>query len=684
MVETADVLLVLTVYSLSVTVAAVEQTLLVESEGAPWAGTPPGGSPGGSLFGGDGGDWDTASGGGGGSGYFGGGGGGNDGCCTGANGGGGGGGGSSLNPGGVCTAGANTGDGYITITYVPATPIGGTADATPNPICVGETTDITLVGYFGTIQWESAPTSAGPFLPVVGETLDAWTTPALAGNVCYRAEVTACGTVAYSDTICVTVNPLPIIDAGVDVTVCDGDLVTLTAINPDGAIIGWDGGVTDGVAFVPPAGTTTTYTVTADLLGCISTDVVDVTSNPYPTISAGADQEVCDGDLVTLTAINPDGAIIGWDGGVTDGVPFIPPSTTTYTVTADLLGCISTDDMTVTVNPLPVIDAGPDQTHCAGVITTLNGSGGVSYVWDNGVVDGNPFPVTSTTTYTVTGTDANGCSNTDQATINVITNPVVSFVADTLIGCDPLTVTFTNLSVPSGSECIWTFGDGSSGSGCTTVTHEYGEGTFDVTLEVTIPGGCYGSATYTDYIEVVPYPIAQFGFSTVDIDIEDPSVQLNNSSLDADNYTWNFGDGSPLSNAENPSHTFPDDPNVTYNVTLISANYLGCADTLTKLIIVDDVITFYVPNSFTPDGDQANDVFQPVFTSGYDPTDFHLTIFNRYGEIIWESYDASVAWDGTYGDRGLVPDGVYIWQIDFKETMSDKRHKHRGHVTVLK
>ncbi len=96
------------------------------------------------------------------------------------------------------------------------------------------------------------------------------------------------------------------------------------------------------------------------------------------------------------------------------------------------------------------------------------------------------------------------------------------------------------------------------------------------------------------------------------------------------------------------------------------------------------VIIFYVPNVFTPDGDEFNEVFQPVFTAGYDPFDFHLMIFNRWGELIFESYNADIGWDGTYGERGLVQDGVYVWKIDFKETMSDKRHIHTGHVTVLK
>ena len=76
--------------------------------------------------------------------------------------------------------------------------------------------------------------------------------------------------------------------------------------------------------------------------------------------------------------------------------------------------------------------------------------------------------------------------------------------------------------------------------------------------------------------------------------------------------------------------------------------------------------------------------FQPVFYSGFDKYDFHLMIFNRWGEVVFESYNAEKGWNGHYGDGGLVQDGVYVWQIEFKEAMSDRRHTHRGHVTVLK
>lgn len=92
---------------------------------------------------------------------------------------------------------------------------------------------------------------------------------------------------------------------------------------------------------------------------------------------------------------------------------------------------------------------------------------------------------------------------------------------------------------------------------------------------------------------------------------------------------------------------------------------------------------FYVPNAFTPDGDIHNNTFLPVFTSGYDPYDYHLIIFNRWGEIIFESFNSEIGWDGTYSDH-LAEDGVYIWKIVFKENKTDKKHQEIGHVTLLR
>jgi gliding motility-associated-like protein len=110
---------------------------------------------------------------------------------------------------------------------------------------------------------------------------------------------------------------------------------------------------------------------------------------------------------------------------------------------------------------------------------------------------------------------------------------------------------------------------------------------------------------------------------------------------------------------------------------------MGCTDTAYGTVVVQEELIFYVPNTFTPDGDEFNQAFQPVFTSGYDPFDFNLLIFNRWGEVIFESNDARVGWDGTYGGK-YVQEGTYTWKIEFKTTKNDARKYTVGHVNVLR
>jgi gliding motility-associated-like protein len=232
-------------------------------------------------------------------------------------------------------------------------------------------------------------------------------------------------------------------------------------------------------------------------------------------------------------------------------------------------------------------------------------------------------------------------------------------------------------------NCVWNFGDG-YGQLCGNIQHTYlNPGTYTVSLTLQNSGGCSGSVTYTNYITVVAPPQAEFVYAPQILDIYNSEVTFTNSSTDATHYEWTFGDGTGSFDT-NAVHLYPQIGNMDYLVTLVAINDLGCTDTAEQIVTIQDVLTFYIPNTFTPDGDEFNQSFQPIFTSGVDPYDFHMTIYNRWGEIMYETYNFDIGWNGTYGDQGLVEDGVYIWQIEFKETMSDKRHTHHGHVTILK
>lgn len=229
----------------------------------------------------------------------------------------------------------------------------------------------------------------------------------------------------YSEQI--SVSQAPQVDAGSTVSVCSGDSAVLVALNPNNAQLSWTNNVVDGVPFVPSS--SGTYTVTALLNGCNSSDIVFVNVIQAPTISAGNDISVCLGDDVTLTAINPNNAQLSWTNNVADGVPFTPTAPTTiYTVSGTLNGCTSSDEVVVSTTTPAIVDAGVDQTSCASESVTLSAYNpdNAALSWNNGVTDRIPFTVqTGVTIYSVSA-NLNGCISTDQITITGMENPTLS------------------------------------------------------------------------------------------------------------------------------------------------------------------------------------------------------------------------------------------------------------------
>jgi len=266
-------------------------------------------------------------------------------------------------------------------------------------------------------------------------------------------------------------------------------------------------------------------------------------------------------------------------------------------------------------------------------------------------------------------------------TVTVNTLPVVSFVADTTLGCVPLMVTLTSTTA-NGENCVWDLGNGQTATGC-SVTYTFLQGgCYDVGL-TTSTNGCVNSASVTDMICVEEPPVASFSSSILEFTEQVQTVTFTNNSVGASDYFWIFSNGM-TSTDEDPVITFGGTSQGA-NITLIATSDLGCTDEAE--LVIDYTISplFYVPNTFTPDGDNYNQVFTPVFTTGYDPYNFEMLIFNRWGELIFESHDASIGWDGTYGMKGNdVQQGVYTWKITYKNPQNDKRQILVGHVTLIK
>jgi gliding motility-associated-like protein len=485
--------------------------------------------------------------------------------------------------------------------------------------------------------------------------------------------------------ITLNVNPLPPVFAGNDIVVCQGNGIVLNATGANSYT--WTGGVSNNVQFTPSVGAIT-YTVTGTSTnGCVNTDQVVVTVNALPIVNAGNDQSVCAGQSAVLTATGANNYV--WSNGVTNGGAFMPSQTATYTVTGtDANGCVNSDNLTIVVNPVPTVFAGNNLTVCEGASVTLSGSGATTYSWTGGVTNGVSFvPAAGLNSYTVTGTTSNGCTSTDEVTVFVDLAPDVNFTIDNNLGCVPLTINLTAVGDDL-NNCLWssTSGNWSFNCGSAQMTIIQG-GCFDITLSATSSSGCTGSFTANNIVCAEEAPNASFTVVPGSVSWTDPAVAMINSTYGASSYEWYFGDNSPMSTQFQPEHTYPVDVADNYTVMLLAFSPIGCVDTAYSSVEVYEDLIFYVPNTFTPDGDIYNQIFRPVFTSGYDPFDYQLLIFNRWGETIFESNDSNVGWDGTYGLGDMaryVQDGTYVWRIEFKLKRNDSRKIVSGHVNVIR
>ncbi|WP_430404358.1 PKD domain-containing protein [Fluviicola sp.] len=424
---------------------------------------------------------------------------------------------------------------------------------------------------------------------------------------------------------------------------------------------------------------------------------LDATCAPMEIISP---PDVCQFQTSVLTApvgaagyswveTSAPGTVIG-----TSNTLSITPTTTgtfTYQCTlTSLVGCNSTVTTTVTVVPGPSITVTNPTADCSatvdltapGVVTINSGTGTLEYFIDAActIPLASPNAVTTAGTYYIRLRNAAGCSDVEPVTV-AYTGLPVDFTSNVSEGCAPASITFTHNS-PTSVNCVWTFEGGGTQVGCGLVTQQYNsEGTYDVTLTVTDVNGCTGSLTQSDMITIYPEVNASFGVNVYEQSILYPVFNFTNTSTNATSYIWEFGDGT-ISAQTSPTHTYAETPGV-YHIILYASNAAGCNDSAVAVVSVIDELIFYVPNSFTPDGDEHNNIFFPVFSSGFDGQNYTLLIFDRWGEVLFESHNLAFGWDGTYMGQ-LCKEGTYTWKILIKERNKDNHHEYIGHVNLLK
>ena len=388
------------------------------------------------------------------------------------------------------------------------------------------------------------------------------------GNGVAKITWTGTGCVSAVTPVTVTVGQAPIVSAGNNISICAGAPVTLSGNGA--ATYAWDNGVTDGVSFTPAS--TQTYTVIGtNANGCSDTAQVTVTVNALPTVSAGNNQTVCAGTAVTLNGSGATSYV--WDNGVTNATPFTPVATQTYTVTGtNANGCTNTAQVTVSINAVPTVIAGNNQTVCAGTAVTLSGSGASSYTWNNGVTNATPFTPIATQTYTVTGTAANGCTDTAQVTVTVNALPTVSGGNNQTV----CTGTAVTLSGSGATSYTWN-------NGVTNATPFTPIATQNYTVTGTAANGCTNTAQVTVTVNALP-TVSGGNNQTV---CTGTAVTLSGSG--ATSYTWNNG----VTNAT----PFTPIATQTYTVTGTAAN--GCTNTAQVTVTVNALPTVSAGNNQT-------------------------------------------------------------------------------------
>jgi len=277
----------------------------------------------------------------------------------------------------------------------------------------------------------------------------------------------------------------------------------------------------------------------------------------------------------------------------------------------------------------------------------------------------------------------------DSIFIKVNRSPDISFSVNKSDGCEPLDVRFSlkikgDTTIPDilfGLDYEWSFGDGTK-SNVRNPIHRYSKsGVYDVKLKVSTNKGCDTIIVYNNYIKVYENPLANFSTNPdKNVKITLPKfVFINKSYPDSSTYIWTFGDGDS-SKLKNPIHMYPSEV-ASYSVKLLVITENGCIDTMFKELSILPSITVYIPNAFTPDnnGPLNNDRFDVV---GLGINKFEISIFNRWGEKIYQSYDINDGWDGKY--MGIaVQQGVYVYIVKVSD-IDDEIYYYYGTITLIR
>ena len=282
--------------------------------------------------------------------------------------------------------------------------------------------------------------------------------------------------------------------------------------------------------------------------------------------------------------------------------------------------------------------------------------------------------------YTVTLTETkNGCVDAATQVVELYNNPVANIGPYTTSGCDPLSVTFNSQSTSASPlTYLWTFSDGTTSTEANP-THIFSPiGTYGVSLTISTTSKCIDTSSITAVHPIVVYPLPVANFDIV-TDNESYVDCIDQSSPDVTEWYYTFGDDGRPSADENPTHFYSSVD--IFNIIQTVTNSYGCSDTASASVLIIPDFGFWVPNAFTPENkDNLNDIFKPKV---FGVEDYLFMVFNRWGELIYQTDDINAGWDGTY-KNAKSPQDVYVWKCEFKNSVTELYESHVGHVTLIR
>ena len=542
-----------------------------------------------------------------------------------------------------------------------------------------------------------------------------------AGNYTVNAIFTI-GTVSCTTTNFIPVNVIPVPNIAVipTITVCERESATFMANAPGAQSYTWTGPNNYQLNGNNPVFTNLTptmsgmYTVTAAFsngnMTCYNSNATALLVKPILPFNLGPDKMLCSKQDLLLTG--PAGATAyNWWGSTsyTSNAQFLyvpslePTNSGIYVLEVDLNGCKTFDSIRISVlSPIIFTLTPSNKTICRGdavnfIVGAAQGSENYAYNWNpdiyltgptGSIQAGNPV---GTTIYNISAYDI-ACPNyviQTSFTLTVNQPPIPNLSLEKNNVCEPLCMLFNSKTNGESLQTVYDFGnnhivEGDSIMVCLNAGNHY----YKISTEGS--NGCRGTFEYSVPIVVYPKPGADFYWNPETPNTSNNQVTFFPTTRNGKEfkYSWEFTNSLintennllDTSTLKNPVKDYYE--NGKFPVMLVVTNEYGCVDTVFKVIIIDEDFNVYIPNTFTPNNDGINDVFN-VKGIGLKQEGYYMEIFDRWGTLVFSTKDLNKGWDGTV--KGVkAEDGVYIYKVKVVGDNGIGKKEFKGHVTLLK